>query len=303
MPDDRVRASDYDDPMSARLLGIAADVLRSFGSAFGGRHLAIVGGAVPGLLVAEAPPGIAPHVGTADLDLHLSLHLLDGETADYYQAIIDGLRSLGLRPDAQGGREIRWRWVGRYRDAQLQVELLCPVRTRAGRPESPAAATPAEANIGPSGEITALAVGFGHLVPEDTITVERRVETRRGMLSYEFPVAGVASWLCLKTDAIMRRDKPKDAYDVVWLTDALGPDQAAEAIAASPLLASQSATEVITQLSRLIGDQFRDTEAAGPAMYADFLETQPRDRELRHAHGSIAALGQALRKRGIGPAA
>ena len=35
----------------------------------------------------------------------------------------------------------------------------------------------------------------------------------------------------------MRRDKPKDAYDVVWLTDALGPDQAAEAIAASPLLA------------------------------------------------------------------
>ena len=69
MPDDRVRASDYDDPMSNRLLGIAADVLRSFGSAFGGRHLAIVGGAVPALLVPEVPPGIAPHVGTADLPM------------------------------------------------------------------------------------------------------------------------------------------------------------------------------------------------------------------------------------------
>lgn len=303
MPDNRVRASDYDDPMSSRLLGIAADVLRSCGSAFGGRHLAVVGGAVPGLLVPEVPPGIAPHVGTADLDLHLSLHLLDGETADYYQAIIDGLRSLGLRPDAQDGREIRWRWVGRYRDSQVQVELLCPVRTRAGRPEKPAAATPAEANIGPSGEITALAVGFGHLVPEDTITVQRRVETRRGMLTYEFPVAGIASWLCLKADAIMRRDKPKDAYDVVWLTDALGPDQAADKIAASPLLAGPSAAEVITQLGRLVDDQFRDIEAAGPVMYADFLEAQPRDREVRHARGSIAALGQALRKRGINPSA
>lgn len=45
---------------------------------------------MPGLLVAAPPPGMEPHVGTADLDLHLSLHLLDGETADYYQAIIDG---------------------------------------------------------------------------------------------------------------------------------------------------------------------------------------------------------------------
>ena len=71
-----------------------------------------------------------------------------------------------------------------------------------------------EANIGPRDEITALAVGFGRLVPDDTITVERRVETVAGALTFEFPVAGLASWLCLKADAIMRRDKPNDAYDV-----------------------------------------------------------------------------------------
>lgn len=165
----------------------------------------------PSLLVSGAPRGMRPHVGTADLDFHLSLHLLDGETADYYQAIIDGLRSLGLRTDVQGEREIKWRWVGRYRDARLQVEFLCPIRGRAGRPEKPATGTPAEANVGPAGEITALAVGYGHLVPGDTVLVERRVPTSRGMLGYEFPVAGPASWLCLKADAIMRRDKPKDA--------------------------------------------------------------------------------------------
>jgi hypothetical protein len=58
MDEDRARASDYNDPMSSRLLGIAADVLRSFGSAFGGRHLAIVGGVVPSLLAPETPPGM-----------------------------------------------------------------------------------------------------------------------------------------------------------------------------------------------------------------------------------------------------
>jgi hypothetical protein len=301
MQDDRARACDYDDPMSDRLLGIAADVLRSFGSAFGGRHLAIVGGAVPGLLVPKPPPGIAAHVGTADLDFHLSLHLLDGETADYYRAIIDGLHSLGLRPGIQDGREIKWRWVGQYRDVQLRVELLCPVRSRAGRPEKPAAATPAEANIGPSGEISALAVGFGYLVPGDTALIERRVETHRGMLGYEFPVAGLTSWLCLKADAIMRRDKPKDAYDVVWLIDALGPNRAAELIAASPLVTGEHAAEVLRQLDRLVSDQFRGTEAVGPAMYADFLEAVSGSTERQHALGSIAAFARALSDRGIEP--
>lgn len=104
MATDDATASCYDDPMSERQLGIAADVLRSFGSAFGGEHLAIVGGAVTSLLIASPPPGIEPHLGTADLDLHLSLHLLDGETADYYDSIIGGLRSLGLEADCEDGK-------------------------------------------------------------------------------------------------------------------------------------------------------------------------------------------------------
>lgn len=292
-------ASAYDDPMSQRLLGIAADVLRSFGSAFGGRHLAIVGGAVPGLLVGAPPRGMDAHVGTADLDLHLSLYLLDGETADYYQAIIDGLRSLGLHPDDEAGREVKWRWVGRYRDVRLQVELLCPVRSRAGRPERPAAETPAEANIGPHGEITALAVGFGHLVPDDTVVVSRRVESAGGGLTYEFPVAGLTSWLCLKTDAIMRRDKPKDGYDVVWLLDALGPDPACEMLATSTLLAGRFADDVRAQVRLLIEDQFRDESSIGPNAYATFLDAEAPSEARRHALGTVTAFGRALSSRGI----
>lgn len=290
---------DYDDAMTERLLGIAADVLRSFGSAFGGRHLAIVGGAVPSLLVPEPPEDIGHHAGTNDLDLLISLHLLDGETADYYRAIIDGLRDLGLHPDDEDGRQVKWRWVGRHREARVQVEFLCPARTRAGRPEPPAASTPAEANIGPTGEITALAVGFGHLVPNDTVSITRRVESSRGTLTFEFPVAGLASWLCLKADAIMRRDKPKDAYDVVWLLTALGPDEGARRIAVSPLLAAEYADEVRSQLGRLVGDQFRDDGCVGPTAYADFLNATPGTKERRHATGTLAALSRELQAYGI----
>lgn len=276
MVDDRTTISGYDDAATERLLGVAADVLRCFGSAFGGRHLAMVGGVVPTLLVPKPPRGMARHVGTGDLDLHLSLHLLDGETADYYQSIIDGLRDLGLEPAAEEGREIRWRWVGRHRGVRLQVEFLWPVRDRAGRPESPAAETPAEANIGPDGQITALAVGYGHLVPEDTLTVERRVEASGGWLTYPFPVAGLTSWLCLKTDAIQLRDKVKDAYDVVWAIDAMAPAEAASVVQTSPLLTRQYARqEVLAQLHRLTDDQFRDTESIGPRAYAGFLEADP----------------------------
>jgi hypothetical protein len=293
--DDQVTAEDYSDPMSEKLLGAAADVLRSFGSAFGGRHLAIIGGAVPSLLVETIPAGIERHVGTADLDLHLGLHLMDGETADYYDAIIDGLRGLGLSPDTSGEREVKWRWMGTHRGSKLQVELLCPQRTRGGLPESPAGDTNAELNVGPGGEITALALGFGHLVVDDTVTVDRMVETSDGKLRFEFPVAGVASWLCLKSDAIMRRSKSKDSYDVVWLIAGLGPDEAARRVLASPLQEGEFASQVMEQLERL-AEQFVDTKSVGPQSYADFLMSGSADRDRRYAVGAVTEFWAALNK-------
>jgi hypothetical protein len=97
----------------------------------------------------------------------------------------------------------------------------------------------------------------------------------------------------------MRRDKPKDAYDVVWLIDALGPAEVATRISESPLLGGELAADVLDQLTRLTFDQFRDTDAAGPQMYASFL-ADGGDAERRHAHGTVVALGKELRARGIG---
>jgi hypothetical protein len=131
------------------------------------------------------------------------------------------------------------------------------------------------------------------------VHVERRVMTSDGMLGYEFPVAGLASWLSLKADAIMRRRKPKDAYDVVWLLDALGPTAAAGLTGGSPLLDGEFTADVLGQLNRLIADQFRDTASAGPTMYASFLDAEDSEAERKHATGTIAAFAKALDTRGI----
>ncbi len=289
--DDGLTQDSYSDPMSETILGHAADVLRSFGSAFGGRHLAIVGGAVPGLLLASAPDGLPPHVGTGDLDLHLSLHLLDGETAEYYDAIIDGLRGLGLAPDRTTKREVKWRWVGLHRGVRLQVEFLCPTRSHGGRPEPPAPNTPAEVNFGGHGEIAALGVSYGHLVPEDTITVEREVRAASGWLTYPFPVANVASWLCLKTDAIVLRDKSKDAYDVVWLLAGLGPKAAAEQVAASPLLRGPNRGPTLEQLQRL-ARLFSAPEMVGPESFRRFVDGTAH--AARYAVGTVSEFKAAI---------
>ncbi|HEY0640580.1 MAG TPA: hypothetical protein VGD67_23365 [Pseudonocardiaceae bacterium] len=247
-------ARDYGDTMGALHAGAAADVLRSFGSAFGGHHIAIVGGLVPSLLVDAPPPGVPAHVGTSDVDLLVSLHLLDGETADYYDAIIDGFHQLGLSAASTHNRAVRWRWEGRYRGIHLRVER-----------------------------------------------VSRRVDTVRGQLTYPFPVAGPTSWLCLKSDAIALRDKPKDAYDVVWLVAALGPERVAERVAASTLLAGEFGGEVRHQLGLLVDDQFGSDASVGVRAYADFLGSDGSPADARYARSAMGVFGRALRDHDVLP--
>lgn len=291
-------ATDYDPESGTILLSVAGQVLRAFGIS-GTGHVAIIGGLVPSLLVPVPPPVIDTHVGTSDLDFHLSLHLMDGETSDYYQGILDALHGLEFE-FAVDERDRKWKWRGCVRDVSVIVELLCPARGRGGVPEDPAKGTPAERNLGPKGEITALALQYGHLVPLDTTWIRRRVDLGTGEMDFDFPVAGLGSWLCLKADAIHRRDKTKDAYDVVWLVGALGPDRVGERLASSPIMESDHRNELLAQLDRLVYDQFSDPDAGGCGAYASFLGDVDGVRRRRDAAGAMAALGAALRERGIG---
>jgi hypothetical protein len=154
-------------------------------------------------------------------------------------------------------------------------------------------------NVGPSGEITALQLGFGALVPLDTLEVPVRVQTSAGGLTYPFPVAGMLPWMCLKSDALVFRDKPKDGYDIVWLVAGLGPEVVADEVTWSPVLTSDHRERAIAQLNLLITDQFADVDSVGPVSYATFMEA-PDDPSLRrYALEAVRTFGAALSGSGI----
>jgi len=293
-------ASRYDETTTSLLLGVAAEVFRAFGNSIPPEHLAIVGGIVPTLVVPVPPAGVDPHVGTSDIDLCLSLNLIDGDTEHYYVNLFQALtEKLRFTPVTESGVEKRWCWRGSVSDISVQVDLLSPTRPdRTGaREQQPAARVNAELNLGP---ITACAIDYGHLVPLDTERLTKRVRAIDGEMDFTFPVAGVTSWLCLKSAAITNRRAPKDAYDIVWLLNALNPGDVAGRIADSEV-ARQRPDEVRSQIDKLYNDLFLTTDAVGAGMYARFMEPSDTDDEpllRRNAVGAVQQLAQELRERG-----
>lgn len=123
--DDR---GDYDSRTTEAILDEAAGVIREFG--FAGRHVILIGGLVPGLLVPVLDPGIEPHVGSQDIDLCLSAALVAGDVGEY-ERVEKSLREAGfdMARKADGTRE-SWRWTG-GRNHRVTIEFFCPASSDA----------------------------------------------------------------------------------------------------------------------------------------------------------------------------
>jgi hypothetical protein len=93
----------YDPELAGILAAEAADLVRALG--FMASHVVLIGGLVPGLLVPVLDPGIEPHVGTADIDLCLSVALVEGDT-EAYERIETVLKRLDFQI---GDDSFRWR--------------------------------------------------------------------------------------------------------------------------------------------------------------------------------------------------
>jgi hypothetical protein len=106
-------------PPSA-LIGEAANLFYLLGG-MAARHLVIVGGLVPPLLVPEAADR---HIGSADIDLCLSLAITKGATREYYQSIEEL-----LEPYFELERASRFRWRKRESAPGLPLilDFLAPV--------------------------------------------------------------------------------------------------------------------------------------------------------------------------------
>jgi len=268
------------------ILAEAANVIRASG--FASEHIVIIGGLVPNLLVPVVDPGGQPHIGTADIDLCLSVALVEGDTEEY-ERLEAVLRSLDFQMS-----EVSFRWI-RTSGLRIVVEFFCPAQEGrpAGRTFRPQSNESPRAKHNLGGRLSALALNAGALLVTDVEHVSRRVvlPDGKGEIDFEFRVTGPIAFLVAKLDALTRRDKPKDAYDIVWLIENWpgGPSAAAASFS------TRSAYDDTTLASlRRLGDLFADADQVGPASYARFVSSRNPNLDRRQAAGAVGEFVAAL---------
>jgi hypothetical protein len=276
----------YEPELAGQLIAEAADLVRAFG--FAAHHVVLIGGLVPGLLVPVLDPGIEPHVGTADIDLCLSLALVQGDT-ESYERMETVLKRLGF---AQGETSFRWH---RQADVKLTVEFFCPAGEDrpAGRAFRPTMASSPTAKHNMGGHLSALALNAGELLTADAEIIQRTVELPKGkgVVDVQLRGTGPLAFLVAKVEALNDRDKPKDAYDIVWLIESWpgGPADAAAAFAQRPTFASEEVQVALRAIRRA----FEAPNSIGSRSYARFVATTADD-EARLERNAVAAIAEFL---------
>lgn len=259
----------------------AVRVMRAFG--FAGAHVVIIGGLVPSLLVPRPEDGLDPHVGTRDLDLCLTVALVEGNVGEY-ERLEQCLRGAGFHMAlGDDGRPVSWRWQN-CTEVPITIEFFCPPgegHAVAGRLFRPGGVV--------GGKLCALVLAAGRLIDRDTVEVSIDVDLPDGggRTRHVLKVAGPAAYLASKADALRGRNKPKDAYDIVWLLECWhgGQRGLADVIRAGPI-----ADELAPTLG-VLREEFSTVDAAGAVKYGRFMarDTRGVDQMAQRAVGAVAA--------------
>ncbi len=130
-----------------------------------------------------------------------------------YERMESVLRRLDFE---EGDASFRWH---RPKGQALTVEFFCPASEKrpAGRAFRPKAAENPTGKFNLGGKLAALALDAGSLLTTDLEIVTRPVAlpNNKGTIEAELRVTGPLAFLAAKADALRKRDKPKDAYDIV----------------------------------------------------------------------------------------
>lgn len=220
--------------------------------------LVVIGGLVPSLIIDQAalPAGADAHVGTMDLDVGLTVALLD---EGRYHELTRRLRYAGFEPDAnESGNLIRQRWRLQSLPA-LTVDFLIPPSLEGDR----------------GGRIRNIERDFAALiVPGLSLAFQDRSEvhlTGRTILgeraSRHVWVCGPGAYIVLKALAFDLRGENKDAYDLFYVLRNYGRGPVDVAVALRALRGAPEADEAVAVLRR----DFVDVDGVGARRVAFFL--------------------------------
>ncbi len=248
-------------------------------------ELVVVGGLVPTLLLTEdnLASGEDFIVGSMDLDLGLSLALLEGKR---YEEITRRLRRSGFEPDVnEEGNLTRQRWkIERPDGGKVTVDFLIPPSSDEDR----------------GGQIRSIERDFAALITRGLPLAfrDRREVTLAGATflgekaSRKIWVCGPGSFIVLKALAFDGRGGNKDASDLFDMIRNYGRGVEDVYDSLKPLLEEKEAREALAILQR----DFVSIDAVGPRRVAAFRGNVD-DEALRA--DVVGFIGELLMKCGI----
>jgi len=226
----------------------------------------VVGGLVPSLLIPEKslPQDEDAHVGTMDLDLGLSLALLD---AHRYEDLTSRLRRAGFEPDVnEAGNPTFQRWkIQPSPDLKVTVDFVIP----------PSLGEDKGGNLRHIEKDFAAVITPGlHLAFKDRRRVSIRGDTIIGeKASRDVWVCGPGAFVVLKALAFDTRGENKDAYDLYYVIRNYGSGVDDIFGHLKPILDEQETREALQILQR----DFSDPNGVGPRRVAEFLYAAPNE--------------------------
>lgn len=253
--------------------------------------LCIAGGLVPAMICeAEIDPSAAEedaHCGTTDLDVGLSIALLDDER---YREISRRLRDRGFEPDKnEDGKTTRQRW--RWQGLKVTVDFLMP-------PVDPGADMSGPRLQGLEGDFAAYLVKPLHLAFDEWIEREMDGLNLLGdRLRRTVRFAGPAAFVAMKAFAYRKRGEPKDAYDLVFVLRRWPGGMADVAERMEAHLARWR--DIVDEALGYLREDFSGLDAAGPREFSRFLTGTVDDARVADGHGAVADFLAAFDERGV----
>jgi hypothetical protein len=259
MPEKPKRASEYKSDQVALVRATCLYVATKLGDLMD--DLVIVGGLVPSLLIDQGtlPEGTEAHVGTMDLDVGLTLALLD---EGRYKTLTELLRNANFEMDKnEDGNPARQRWVAKAGSATVDF-LIEP--SLAGDKGGKLRNIQADfaAVIAP-GLKQAFKDRQRVTIDGETIFSEKA--------SREFWICGAGAFVVLKALAFDGRGENKDAYDLYYVIRNYGASVDDVVARIGPLLGDPETKTALDILRR----DFLDPSSVGPRRVAEFVIGAP----------------------------
>jgi hypothetical protein len=279
--------SDFELERSPEARELAENALVRLLDALAGRELDLVvlGGLVPELLTGGQGQETPAHLGTTDIDIHITL-VADPESD--LSALEAALEAIDAEPDPKIDG---WRWLIPIEGTRVKIEFLCDLEDQ-----------PANETIPLPGcqRVKAANLRGTGFVARDWVEeeLERTTDGETSVRRARF--AGLEGYLMAKSYAVRSRGADKDYYDLVHVllyNRAGGPEQAGRLLAGGRFAEDVKAARSVF---REIEARFADASAFGPQSYVQqALRVQPEADAAQLAQDAIGATAEFIAALGL----